>query len=105
MSAAQASFAANGLYTPQRNYTPGINVFTADMRVTPGFQTRINQALFVRGEHFRAELGWNVMARQQECVKLSCDWDFQPAFADSSDVVGIALNPFRTIHNDSQTTA
>lgn len=96
--------APNQTFTPTRSYSAGINSFTTDMHVRPGCQGRINQALFVRGEHFRAELGWNVMARQQECVKLACDWDSAPAFADASYISGVGLNKFRTIHNDSQTT-
>lgn len=89
----------------QHTYTPGINVFTTDMRVTPGFQLRLNQALFVNGEHFKAEFGWNTQAREEERVKLACAWDKAPAFADASYVGGTALNPFRTINNDSQLTA
>lgn len=88
-----------------RTYTPGINVFTTDFYIKPQFQGRLNQAVYFQGEHFRAELGWNVFARQTDCVELACDWTAAPAFADSSYVGGIALNNNRTIYNDSQTTA
>lgn len=88
-----------------RAYTPGINVFTTNMYVKPGFQLRVNQALNIRGEHFRAELGWNILAKHKECVSLSCAWDKAPAFADSSYIGGTALNNNRTIYNDAQTSA
>lgn len=86
-----------------RNYTPGINVFTADMKVSPRFQFRLNQAVYFQSEKFRAELGWNIFARSKECVKLACSWDAAPAFADSSYIAGVGLNNNRTIYNDAQT--
>lgn len=89
---------------PQRGYTPGINVFTTDFHVKPKFQGRLNSALVLCGERFKAELGWNVHARTKECVELACGWDSAPAFADSSYVGGVGLNNNRTIYNDSQTT-
>lgn len=88
-----------------RNYTPGINVFTANMKVTPGFQIRLNQAVYFKAENFSAELGWNIFGRAQECVKFACAWDAAPAFADSSYLGGVALNNSRTIYNDAQTMA
>lgn len=87
-----------------RTYTPGINVFTANMKVTPGFQIRLNQAVYFKAEKFSAELGWNVFGRAQECVKFACSWDKAPAFADSSYLGGVGLNNGRTIYNDAQTT-
>ena len=86
-----------------RNYTPGINVFTADMKVTPRFQFRLNQAVYFQSEKFKAELGWNIFARSKECVKFACSWDSKPAFADSSFISGVGLNNNRTIYNDAQT--
>lgn len=87
---------------PNRNYEPGINVFTHDMKVKPRFQSRINQAVYFNSECFRAEMGWNVFARTKECVEFSCPWDKKPAFADASGVLGIGLNNNRTIYNDAQ---
>ncbi len=94
-----------GLGKADRAYTPGINVFTTDMYVKPGFQFRVNQALNIRGEHFRAELGWNILAKHKECVSLACAWTQAPAFADASYLSGTALNNNRTIFNDAQTSA
>lgn len=96
---------ATGTPGADRNYTPGINVFTANMKVTPGFQIRLNQAVYFKAEKFSAELGWNVFGRAQECVKFACSWDAAPAFADSSYIGGVALNNSRTIYNDAQTMA
>jgi hypothetical protein len=93
-----------GVGLAQRSYTPGINVFTTDFYIKPQLQQRLNQAVVYLGEKFRAELGWNLHSRQKECVCLSCAWDSQPAFADSSDIAGLGLNNNRTIYNDSQTT-
>lgn len=87
-----------------RGYTPGINVFTTDFYVKPQFQGRLNSAVVMCGERFKAELGWNVHARTRECVELACAWEAKPAFADSSYVGGVGLNNNRTIFNDSQTT-
>lgn len=95
---------AAGVGLPQRGYTPGINVFTTDFYIKPQLQQRLNQAVVYHGEKFRAELGWNLHSRQKECVELSCGWNKQPAFADSSDIAGLGLNNNRTIYNDSQTT-
>lgn len=92
-------------FTGQRAYTPGINVFTTDFYIKPGFQGRVNQAVYFQGEKFRAELGWNTFARQKDCTSLACDWKSAPAFADSSYVGGVGLNNNRTIFNDSQTTS
>jgi len=89
----------------QRGYTPGINVFTTDFYVKPQFQGRLNSAVVMCGEHFKAELGWNVHARTRECVELACAWESKPAFADASYVGGVALNNHRTIFNDAQTAA
>jgi hypothetical protein len=88
----------------QHGYEPGINVFTTDFYIKPQFQGRINQAVYFQAEHFRAELGWNIFARQKDCVQLACDWTAAPAFADASYVGGMGLNNDRTIYNDSQTT-
>lgn len=104
VSAFAAPFASNASGLPQRGYEPGINVFTTDFYIKPQLQQTLNQAVFYMGEKFRAELGWNLHSRQKECVELSCGWDQQPAFADSSDIAGLGLNNNRKIYNDSQTT-
>jgi hypothetical protein len=91
-----------GTGVANRQYTPGINVFTTDFYIKPQFQGRLNQAVYFQGEHFRAELGWNIFARQKDCVQLACDWTQAPAFADPSFIGGVGLNNNRTIYNDAQ---
>lgn len=104
MSAMMAGLTDDNLMLPQRSYTPGINVFTAEFNVKPQLQNRINFATMYSGERFRAEIGWNINTRQKECVELECGFNSAPAFADSSDMGGMGLNNNRTIYNDSQTT-
>ncbi len=87
-----------------RYYTPGINIFTTDVKVVPGLQTRLNQALYIKTDGLQAELGWNMLVKSAECVTLAGKWDKAPAFADPSFMGGVGLNNGRTIYNDSQTT-
>lgn len=87
-----------------RTFTPGINVFTHDMKVKPRFQGRTNHAFYMVGECFRGEMGWNVLARTKECVEFACPWDSKPALASANYAVGGGLNSQRTIYNDSTTT-
>ncbi|MCK5632208.1 hypothetical protein KAH94_00495 [bacterium] len=56
--------------------TPGINVFTQDLKVRPRLSCSLNTAFVYTKEEsgFRGELGYNCYARQKECVKLSCPW-------------------------------
>jgi len=89
---------------PSRGYKPGINSFTTDMKVTPGFQVRLNNAVFYQGESLRAEFGWNTFARQAECAELACGWTKHVALADASYLGGVGLNSHRTIYNDAQTS-
>lgn len=60
--------------------TPGINIFTLPVNVTPGFQFNITTALtFTFGKGYQLEGGYNFFARKAECVKLACPWDLGPA--------------------------
>ncbi len=85
-----------------RNYTPGINVFTQEMHVTPRAQARINEAIVLEHGSFKAEFGWNMMVRQAEEVSLVNDWvNNQIAFVDASNNASSLYNQTRTIYNDS----
>ncbi len=78
--------------------TPGINVFTRDVRVTPRFSHNLTGAFVFTSGGFQGEIGTNVFCRQAECVKLSCPWatgDDAPALAAASG--GGNLNKFRVI--------
>ncbi len=85
-----------------RNYTPGINVFTQEMHVTPRAQARINEAIVLEHGSLKAEFGWNMMIRQAEEVSLVNDWvNDSVAFVDASNNSTSLYNQTRTIYNDS----
>jgi hypothetical protein len=85
-------------------FTPGINVFTQEVKVSPRQQFRVNTALVFAGENFRGELGLNMMARQSEKVELSNAWAETVVLAGAvegynTELTAISLN--RTIYNDN----
>lgn len=85
-----------------RAYTPGINVFTQEVNVTPRAQARMNQAIVLEHGGFKAEFGWNMMVRQSEEVSLVNPWvDGQVAFVDASNNTSSLFNISRTIYNDA----
>ena len=85
-----------------RNYTPGINIFTQEVYVTPGSQARWNQAMIVESGSFKGEFGWNMMVRQAEKVSLVNAWvNNSVAFVDASNTNVSLFNETRTIYNDS----
>ncbi len=67
--AAQAASDASSLATGDHG-SPGINVFTRCMRVTPRFMHRLNVALLYKHSHYSAEAGYNLTSRQSEKVEL-----------------------------------
>ena len=85
-----------------RAYTPGINVFTQEVKVTPQAQIRFNQALILESGGFKGELGWNVLVRQDELVSLVNPWvDNEVVYADASNADFSLYNANRTIYNDA----
>ncbi|NBX78592.1 hypothetical protein EBQ93_04455 [bacterium] len=85
-------------------FTPGINVFTQEVKVSPRQQFRVNTALVFAGENFRGELGLNMMARQSEKIELSNAWAETVVLAGTvegynTELTAISLN--RTIYNDN----
>ena len=54
--------------------TPGINVFTQPLEVTPRFLFNMLTSIVFSDCGFQAEVGYNFWARQSECVKLACPW-------------------------------
>lgn len=90
------------LSTTMRAYTPGINVFTQDVKVTPQAQIRYNQALILESGGFKGEMGWNVLIRQDELVSLVNAWDDNAVvYADASNNTYSLYNANRTIYNDA----
>jgi hypothetical protein len=53
--------------------TPGINIFTQKLQVNPGFARVINTAfIYDWCDRVEIEAGYNLFAREAECVKLDC---------------------------------
>lgn len=58
--------------------TPGINLLTQCVQVTPGFQTNSTVSLVFQHQcGFEGEVGWNAFYRSAECVNLN--WKTGPA--------------------------
>lgn len=55
--------------------TPGINLFTQEVKVAPRFQRTYNTAFAIDLTDWTLEGGYNFFTRDQECVKLSCPWE------------------------------
>lgn len=69
------------------NYqTPGINMFTRPVDVTPGFSHNVTSGLVFTCKKLYAEVGCNVYARQDECVELACSFPDEVAFKYPSGV-------------------
>jgi hypothetical protein len=85
-------------------FTPGINVFTSKVEVTPRLSHNITTAAVFNASAFRIEVGYNLFCRQAECVKLDCPWptdENAPAFKaamTSIDEDTYLINPSRTIY-------
>jgi len=78
--------------------TPGINLLTQDLKVTPRFSYTVNCAVAAKSQRCDLELGWNFFAREAECVRLANA--FTPAFAMKSPLGAGATMPVRTINNN-----
>lgn len=55
--------------------TPGINIFTQEVKVKPRFQRTYNTAFVVDLKDLTLEGGYNFFSNDQECVKLACPWE------------------------------
>jgi hypothetical protein len=70
---------------PGAHLTPGINVFTQHVKVQPRFQYNLTTMWTLSSDcGFQGELGYNLYAREKECVKLDCPWVTGPAIADGA---------------------
>lgn len=82
----------------RNNSTPGINVFTQQVKVTPGLTTNINTAFVFTWRKFQMEGGYNFLAKRSENVQLDCPWKVGPAL---KHYVGEGqTNPIRTIEGN-----
>jgi hypothetical protein len=95
LDAAQAAFNAASVADGNHG-SPGINVFTQEMRVTPGFSNQLNAALVYKESWITGELGYNLIARQAEKTCLKC-WN------ESAALVSVnqdgSTTKFRTINH------
>lgn len=55
--------------------TPGINIFTQEVKVRPRFQRTYNTAFALDLVNWNLEAGYNFFTRDAECVKLACPWE------------------------------
>lgn len=90
-----ADLATSNQQFAMNNSTPGINVFTQEVKVTPGLTTDINTAFQFTWKKFQAEVGYNFLAKRAENVELDCPWQVGPAL---KHYLGEGqTNPIRTI--------
>jgi len=68
---AQAAATAEDAFS----FTPGINVLTREVDVTPGYQFQLNSAFIFDWRGFELEGGFNLLARRAECVELANNWN------------------------------
>lgn len=66
--------------------TPGINIFSRPVDVTPGFSHNVTSAFTYTCKKFYGELGCNVYARQDECVELACPFPKEVAFKNLTGI-------------------
>jgi len=95
--AQEASTQANPLYG-KNLATPGINILTQQVKVTPGLAHNINSAFVFSVRTFEGEVGYNFFAKRAECVKLACPWLEGPALKHYNGLG--TTNPIRNIQGD-----
>lgn len=78
-------FAARGdanVFQARNLATPGINLLTRRVKVTPGFMFNMTSALVFSCKEqsgWQEEIGYNLFFRQADCVALACPWQVGPA--------------------------
>jgi hypothetical protein len=85
-AAAVAAATAGNIYS----FTPGINILTQEVEVTPGFINDMNCAWLFQAKGFRAELGYNLYARRSETIELDA---FNSTAAIKQNGAAGLLNP------------
>ncbi|HLJ31891.1 MAG TPA: hypothetical protein VKU36_05625 [Candidatus Babeliales bacterium] len=98
MDEAQAASLLTSPLHAQNASTPGINVFTQEVNVTPGIATDVNTAFIFTWKKFQAEVGYNFLAKRAEKVELACAWQQGPALKHY--VGNGTTNPIRTIQGN-----
>lgn len=72
--------------------TPGINVFTRDLCVSPRMSKIVNSAFVFTAPHVEIEVGYNFFTRSAECVKLASCWKEGPALKAINEGAGYTSN-------------
>ncbi len=93
--AAQEAFNAG---SSTLNKTPGINVFTREVKVSPGYNHNITTALCYQHCALDLEVGYNLFLRDGECLKLACPFESGIALAAREGAGD--TNPVRTINGN-----
>jgi hypothetical protein len=78
--------------------SPGINFFTQDLKVKPRFSHTMNLALAAEHNCWDLEAGYNLFAREAECVSL--DDSFPQTAAVKASVGQGRTNKYRRINDD-----
>lgn len=82
---AAALFAAGddaSVFQARNLATPGINILTRRVKVTPGYFFNMNSALVLSCREqsgWQEEFGYNLFFRRADCVSLACPWKMGPA--------------------------
>jgi hypothetical protein len=85
----------------QFSFTPGINIMTREVEVTPGFSHNMNSAIIYQSRGLAVEGGYNFFARRAEHIEFDCSFPETAALKDI--VVGRGTtNPLRDISGTSQ---
>lgn len=101
---AAANLAANGQTLLAAHFaTPGIDILSGPMYVTPGFSFNMITAFVYTNCAVQGELGYNFYARRAECVKLVHPWQTGPAI---KHILGDGqTNPIRDITGNGRLEA
>lgn len=95
--AAQTAFNTQDLY----GFTPGINVLTQEVNVTPGYQAFGNTAFILDWRRCSFEAGYNLFVRRAECVELKNNFT---ATAAIKDFLGVgSTSPIRDMQGNPYT--
>ncbi len=85
-------------------HTPGINVFTQPLRVSPRTIKTINTGFVFNHSTLQGEFGYNFYARDAECVKLAGPWRTGSALKAIERGAG-TTNPYQTINHFIESSA
>lgn len=100
MYASEEDAAAAATAQNQYSFTPGINIMTREVQVTPGFSHNMNSAIVYQSKGLAIEGGYNFFARRAEHVEFDCSFPTKAALKHT-DGLGLT-NPLRDISGTFQ---